>query len=149
MVEFKNLRAGRRLQSNLTTLSFKENFGSIRALLGRVLWNRSLEERQVPESWRITSSKYMSEASQQKEDRQERQKAFMDKQGAPRQTQAQKESLKKVGVRLGSLGAIKQYCSLNWREIDLIDEPFCGLGIGMMVTLKELCSIALCPGGWQ
>lgn len=59
------------MQSTLTALNFKENFGNIRGLLGRVLWDRYLEGRRVPESWRITSSKHNSDASQQKEDRQE------------------------------------------------------------------------------
>ncbi|GAB0175888.1 hypothetical protein GRJ2_000054000 [Grus japonensis] len=71
MVEFKILRAARRVHSELTTLDFRrEDFGLFRDLLGRVPWDKAMEGRGAQDSWlilRITSSKLRSDASQQRE----------------------------------------------------------------------------------
>ncbi|PKU36867.1 glycerol kinase [Limosa lapponica baueri] len=54
MVEFKILRAARRVHSKLTTLDFRRaDFGLLRDLLGRVLWDKALEERGSQGSWLI------------------------------------------------------------------------------------------------
>jgi len=42
--------------------------------------------------------------------RQKHQEAYMDEQGAPGQIQAQKGSLQRVEVRVGSLGGIQRNC---------------------------------------
>ncbi|GAB0183649.1 hypothetical protein GRJ2_000830200 [Grus japonensis] len=50
MVEFKILRAARRVHSKLTTLDFRRaDFGLFRDLLGRVPWEKALEERGAQE----------------------------------------------------------------------------------------------------
>ncbi|GAB0204729.1 hypothetical protein GRJ2_002938500 [Grus japonensis] len=54
MVEFKILRAVRRVRSKLTTLDFKRaDFGLFRDLLGRVAWDKALEGRGAQESWLV------------------------------------------------------------------------------------------------
>ncbi|GAB0205499.1 hypothetical protein GRJ2_003015500 [Grus japonensis] len=45
MVEFKTLRAARRVHSKLTTMDFRRaDFGLSRDLLGRMPWDKALEE---------------------------------------------------------------------------------------------------------
>ncbi|GAB0176076.1 hypothetical protein GRJ2_000072800 [Grus japonensis] len=52
MVEFKILRAARRVHSKLTTLDFrKADFCLFRDLLGGVPWDKALERRGAQESW--------------------------------------------------------------------------------------------------
>ncbi|GAB0189098.1 mitochondrial enolase superfamily member 1 [Grus japonensis] len=54
MVEFRILRAARRAHSKLTTLDFRRaDFGLFRDLLGRILWDKALEERGAQDSWLI------------------------------------------------------------------------------------------------
>ncbi|GAB0204724.1 highly reducing polyketide synthase PKS6 [Grus japonensis] len=54
MVEFKILRAARRVRSKLTTPDFKRaDFGLFRDLLGRVAWDKALEGRGAQESWHM------------------------------------------------------------------------------------------------
>ncbi|KAK4826209.1 hypothetical protein QYF61_006153 [Mycteria americana] len=54
MVEFKILRAPRRVHSKLTTLDFRRaDFGLFRDLLGRAPWDKALEARGAQESWLI------------------------------------------------------------------------------------------------
>ena len=54
MVEFKILRAARRVHSKLNTLDFRRaDFGLFRDLLGRVPWDTALEGRGAQESWLI------------------------------------------------------------------------------------------------
>ena len=54
MVEFKILRAVRRVCSKLTTLRFRRaDFGLFRDVLGRVPWEKALEGRRAQESWLI------------------------------------------------------------------------------------------------
>ncbi|PKU28776.1 glycerol kinase [Limosa lapponica baueri] len=54
MVEFKILRAARRVHSKLTTLDIKrEDFGLFMDLLGRAPCDKSLEGRGAQESWLI------------------------------------------------------------------------------------------------
>jgi len=44
MVEFRTLRAGRRVKSRLTTLDFRRaDFGLFKYLLRRVPWDKALE----------------------------------------------------------------------------------------------------------
>ena len=51
MVEFKILRAVRRVHSKFTTLDFRRpDFGLFRDLLGRVPWDKALERRGAQES---------------------------------------------------------------------------------------------------
>jgi len=51
MVEFKILRAGRRVCSKLSTLDFRRaDFGLLWDLLGRTLWDKALEGRRAQES---------------------------------------------------------------------------------------------------
>jgi len=53
-VEFKILRAVRRVHSELTTLDFRRaDFGLFRDLLDRVAWHKGLEGRGAQESWLI------------------------------------------------------------------------------------------------
>jgi len=52
MVEFKILRAERRVRSKLTTLDFRRaDSGLLRDLLGRIPWDKALEGREAQESW--------------------------------------------------------------------------------------------------
>ncbi|GAB0180313.1 hypothetical protein GRJ2_000496600 [Grus japonensis] len=54
MVEFKILRAARRVHSKLTTLDFRRaDFGLFRDLPVRVPWHKSLEGRGTCESWLV------------------------------------------------------------------------------------------------
>jgi len=54
MVEFKILRAERRVCSKLTTLDFRRtDFGLLRDLLGRIPWDKALEGRGPQESWSV------------------------------------------------------------------------------------------------
>jgi len=51
MVEFKILRAVRRVRSKLTTRDFRRaDFGLLRDLLGRIPWDKALEGRRAQES---------------------------------------------------------------------------------------------------
>ncbi|GAB0179152.1 mitochondrial enolase superfamily member 1 [Grus japonensis] len=52
IVEFRILRRGRRLKIKLTALDFRRaDFGLFKDLLGRVPWDKDLEERAAQESW--------------------------------------------------------------------------------------------------
>ncbi|GAB0202998.1 hypothetical protein GRJ2_002765400 [Grus japonensis] len=54
MVEFRILRAARRVHSKLTTLDFRRaDFGLFRDLLGRIPWDKALEGRGAQDSWLI------------------------------------------------------------------------------------------------
>ena len=54
IVEFKIVRAARRMHSKLTTLDFRRaDFGLFSNLLGRVAWDTALEGRGAQESWLI------------------------------------------------------------------------------------------------
>jgi len=54
MVEFKILKAARRVHSKLTTLDFRRaDFGLFWNMLGRVSWDKALEGREARESWLI------------------------------------------------------------------------------------------------
>ncbi|GAB0181828.1 mitochondrial enolase superfamily member 1 [Grus japonensis] len=58
MVEFKILRAARRVHSKLTILSFsRADFGFFRDMLGRVPWDKALEGRGAQENWDIKGNK--------------------------------------------------------------------------------------------
>jgi len=53
-VGFTILRAARRVCSKLTTLDFRTaDFGLLRDLLGRILWDKALEGRGAQESWSV------------------------------------------------------------------------------------------------
>ena len=48
------LRAGRRVKSKLTTLDFRRvDFSLFKDLLGRLLWDKTLEQKGAQESWLI------------------------------------------------------------------------------------------------
>jgi len=54
MMEFKILRAARRVCSKLTILNFRRaDFGLLRDLLGRIPWDKALEGRGTQESWSV------------------------------------------------------------------------------------------------
>ncbi|GAB0205107.1 hypothetical protein GRJ2_002976300 [Grus japonensis] len=54
MVEVEILRAARRVHSKLTTLDFRRaQFGLYRDLLGKVPWDKALEEREDQDSWLV------------------------------------------------------------------------------------------------
>ena len=54
MVEFKILRVSKRVCSKLATLDFRRaDFELFRELLGRVTWEKALEERRAQESWSV------------------------------------------------------------------------------------------------
>jgi len=54
IVEFKIPRAERRVHSKLASLNFRRaDFGLLRDLLGRILWDKALEGRGAQESWSI------------------------------------------------------------------------------------------------
>ncbi|GAB0202677.1 hypothetical protein GRJ2_002733300 [Grus japonensis] len=54
MVEFKILRAARRVHSKLTTLDFRRaDFGLFRDLLARIPWDKALEGRGAQDSWLV------------------------------------------------------------------------------------------------
>jgi len=64
-VEFKILKAGRRVHSKLTTLEFgRADFGLFRDLLGRVPWDKALEGRGAQERWLIFKD-HLLQAQQQ------------------------------------------------------------------------------------
>jgi len=90
MVEFKILRAARRVYSKLTALGFRRaDFGIFRNLLGRVQQDKALEERGAQESWLIFKDHLLQAQEQcipKEEVRQKRQDACMDEQGAPGET---------------------------------------------------------------
>jgi len=69
-VEFRILRAARRVHSKLTSLDFRRrDFGLFRDLLGRVPLDKALEARGAQESWLIFKDhllKLRSDASQQR-----------------------------------------------------------------------------------
>ena len=71
MMEFKVLRAARKVHSKLTALDFrKADVGLFRDPLGKVPWGKALEGRgpkKAGQYSRITSSKLSSNAFQQKE----------------------------------------------------------------------------------
>jgi len=51
MVEFKILRAARKVRSKLASLDFRRaDFGLLRDLLGRIQWDKALEGREAQES---------------------------------------------------------------------------------------------------
>ncbi|GAB0176269.1 mitochondrial enolase superfamily member 1 [Grus japonensis] len=55
MVEFRILRAARRVHSKLTTLDFRRaDFGLFRDLLGRIPWDKALQGRGAQDSWLIS-----------------------------------------------------------------------------------------------
>jgi len=70
-------------------------------LLERIAWDQAVEERGAQESLLIFKDHLLQ--------RQKCQEACMDEQGAPGQTQTQKESLQKVEARTGNLGGIQKY----------------------------------------
>jgi len=52
--KFKILRAARRLHSHLATLGLRRaDFGLLRDLLGRILWDKALGGRGAQESWSV------------------------------------------------------------------------------------------------
>jgi len=54
MVEFRILRAGKRMKSKLTTLEFRRAaLGLFKDVLGRVPWDKDLEGRVAQASWLI------------------------------------------------------------------------------------------------
>jgi len=54
MVEFKILRAARRVSSKLCVVGFRRAyFGLLRDLLGKIPWNKALEGRGAQESWSV------------------------------------------------------------------------------------------------
>ncbi|GAB0183298.1 hypothetical protein GRJ2_000795100 [Grus japonensis] len=104
MVEFKILRAARRVHSKLTALDIRRaDLGLFRDLLGRVPWDKALEGRGAQDSW-VVFKDHLLQAQEQcipteEKVRQKHQEACMDEQEAPRQTQTQKGSLQKVEAR--------------------------------------------------
>ncbi|PKU45851.1 a-kinase anchor protein 7 isoform gamma [Limosa lapponica baueri] len=119
MIEFKILRAARRVHGKLTTLAFRRtDFGLFMDLLGMVTWEKALEERGAQGSWLVTNEPPSSGVVHpKKEVRQERQEACMDEQGAPGQDQKQKGGLQRVEARTGRLGGIQRNC-LSGQEPD-------------------------------
>ncbi|PKU48078.1 glycerol kinase [Limosa lapponica baueri] len=115
MVEFKILRAARRVRSKLTTLEFRRaDFGLLRDLLGKVTWEKVLKRRGVQESWLVFKDHLLQAQEQciprKKESGKKSQEAYMDEQGAPRQAQKQKGGLLRVEERMGRLGGIQRNC---------------------------------------
>lgn len=54
IMEFRILKAGRRVKSKLTTLDFwRADFGLCKDLLGRIPWTKSLEGRGAHKTWLI------------------------------------------------------------------------------------------------
>jgi len=54
VVDFKILRAARRVRSKLATLDFwRADFGLLRDLLGRIPWDKALEGRGAQVSWSV------------------------------------------------------------------------------------------------
>ena len=115
MVEFKILRAARRVHGKLTTLDFRRADSDVfQNLLDRVPWDKALQGRGVQESWLIFKDHLLQASGamhpNKEEVRQKCQVASMDEQGVPGQTQAQKGSLQRVEARTGSLGRIQRNC---------------------------------------
>jgi len=65
MVEFKILRAVRRVCSKLATLVFRRaDFGLLRDLLGRMPWDKALEGRGAQESWSLFRDHFLQAQEQ-------------------------------------------------------------------------------------
>jgi len=115
IVEFKILRAARRVHSKLATLDFRRaDSGLFRDLLSRVPWNKTLEGRGGSRKLvNIQGSPPPSSGAMhpnKEEVRQKCQVASMDEQGAPGQSQTQEGSLQRVESRTGSLGGKQRNC---------------------------------------
>jgi len=60
MVEFKILRAARRVRSKLATLDFRRaDFGLLRDLLGRISWDKGLDRKGAQESWSVVKDHFL------------------------------------------------------------------------------------------
>ncbi|GAB0205586.1 hypothetical protein GRJ2_003024200 [Grus japonensis] len=116
MVEFKILRAVRRVHSKLTTLDFRRaDFGLFRDLLGRVPWDETLEGRGAQESWLLFKGHLLAMHLNKEEVRQKCLEACMGEQGAPdEQTQMQKGSLQKVEARAVNEGSERAALVGTW-----------------------------------
>lgn len=102
LVVLETFTALRRAHSKLPILDFrKADLGLFRDLLGKVPGNKALEKRETPESWLILKKE---------EVRQNHQEASLDEQGAPGQSQTQKESWQRVEARTGSLRGAQWNC---------------------------------------
>ncbi|PKU41308.1 glycerol kinase [Limosa lapponica baueri] len=101
MVEFKILRAERRVCNKLTTLDFRRaDFGLLRGLLGRVTWEKALEGRGAQASWLVFKDPNSGVVYPKKEEiKQKSQEVCMDEQGAPGKTQKQKRGLQSLEPR--------------------------------------------------
>ncbi|PKU28468.1 glycerol kinase [Limosa lapponica baueri] len=91
MLEFKILRASRRVRSKLTTFDFRRaDIGLLKDLLGRVTWEKVLEGRGAQGSW-LVFKEHLLQAQEQciprKKVRRKSQEACMDEQGPPGQAQ--------------------------------------------------------------
>ncbi|PKU37175.1 glycerol kinase [Limosa lapponica baueri] len=94
MVEFKNLKAARRVDSKLTLDIRREAFGFFWDLLGRVPWDKALEGKGAQECWLILKDPPSSELMHPNKEKvgQKHQKACMDEQGALGETQTEKRA---------------------------------------------------------
>ena len=114
MMEFKILRAARKVHSKLTVLHFRRaGFGLFRDLSGRVPWDKALRGREAKKAgWysRITSSKLRSNVTQKSESQAKSKEGWVKAQGAAGETQAKKGSLPKLEARTSSLGGIQRNC---------------------------------------
>ncbi|GAB0187539.1 hypothetical protein GRJ2_001219200 [Grus japonensis] len=113
-VEFKILKAARRVHSKLTALDFRRaDFGPFRDLLGRVPWDKALEGRGAQDSWLVFKDHLLQAQEQcnpakKKSGKNIRRPVWMNNMDGKPQTQ--KGSLQRVEARAGSLGRIQRNC---------------------------------------
>ena len=96
MVEFRNVRAGRRVTSKLTTQDFwRADSGLVKGLLGRVPWDKALAGSGGPRKLlHIQGSHLPSSREVRPNEQQVRpkcQEACVDEEGAPEQTQTKRK----------------------------------------------------------
>ncbi|GAB0188840.1 hypothetical protein GRJ2_001349300 [Grus japonensis] len=114
MVEFRILRAARRALSKLTTLDFRRaDFGLFRDLLGRIPWDKALEERGAQDSWLIFKGHLLQAQercipTKRKSSKNTKRPLWMNKELLGSQTK--KGSLQRVEARAGGLGRIQRNC---------------------------------------
>ncbi|GAB0179147.1 hypothetical protein GRJ2_000380000 [Grus japonensis] len=115
MVEFKILRAVRRVHSKLTTLDFRRaDFGLFRDLLGRIPWDKARKEDGPRKAWLVFKDRLLQAQEQciptkRKSSKNTKRPPWMNKELLGKVKQ-KKGSLQRVEAKAGSLGGIQRNC---------------------------------------